>query len=128
MIKQCLVIIAAAAVGACSSVVSDVVQTKAMPAVLATNNTQICYQQLTQQLTLAIDYPVHISPTVFATTSTIFLEPVALRHPNGVRKDGMLLDKPTQFSLTVNQQQCVLSQVGKEWNRVLTQCLCQELN
>ena len=128
MIKTSLLLMGSIAVVACSSVVSDVVQTKAVPAVLATNNTQICYQQLTQQLTLAIDYPVHISPTVFATTSTIFLEPVALRHPNGVRKDGMLLDKPTQFSLTVNQQQCVLSQVGKEWNRVLTQCLCQELN
>ena len=128
MIKTSLLLMGSIAVVACSSVVSEVGQTKPVPAVLATNNTQICYQQLTQQLTLAIDYPVHISPTVFATTSTIFLEPVALRHPNGVRKDGMLLDKPTQFSLTVNQQQCVLSQVGKEWNRVLTQCLCQELN
>ncbi|MFO1391361.1 MAG: hypothetical protein U1E94_03935 [Agitococcus sp.] len=128
MIKQSLLLISAIAVVACSSVVSEVGQTKSVPAVLATNNTQICYQQLTQQLTQAIDYPVHISPTVFATTSTIFLEPVALRQPNGVRKDGMLLDKPTQFSLTVNQQQCVLSQVGKEWSRVLTQCLCQELN
>lgn len=123
--KKLIYPIALLALTACQNVPSEVISATATPAVLATNNTQMCYQQLSQQLAQAIDYPVHVSPTAFATTATIFLEPIALRQAKGQRKDGMLLDKPTQFTLELNNQQCVLSQVGQPFKSTLSLCVCQ---
>ena len=123
--KKLIYPIALLALAACQNVPSEVISATATPAVLATNNTQMCYQQLSQQLAQAIDYPVHVSPTAFATTATIFLEPIALRQAKGQRNDGMLLDKPTQFSLELNNQQCVLSQVGQPFKSTLSLCVCQ---
>ncbi len=125
MLKITTYIMAALAFTACQNAPSQVINMTATPAVLATNNTKVCYEQLSQQLAQAINYPVKVSPTVFATTATIFLEPIALRQANGQRKDGMLLDKPTQFKLELNNQQCVLSQVGNTFKVTLDLCVCQ---
>lgn len=125
MLKKIIYPIAVLTLTACQNVPSDIISSTATSAVLATNNTQMCYQQLSQQLAQAINYPVHVSPTAFATSATIFLEPIALRQANGQRKEGMLLDKPTQFKLELNNQQCVLSQVGNTWHNTLDLCVCQ---
>ena len=125
MLKKIIYPIAVLTLTACQNVPSDIISSTATSAVLATNNTQMCYQQLSQQLAQAINYPVHVSPTAFATSATIFLEPIALRQAKGQRKDGMLLDKPTQFSLELNNQQCVLSQVGQAFKSTLSLCVCQ---
>jgi hypothetical protein len=123
--KKLIYPIALLTLTACQNVPSEVINTAATPAVLATNNTQMCYQQLSQQLAQAIEYPVHVSPTAFATTATIFLEPISARQSNGQRKNGMILDKPTQFKLELNNQQCVLSQVDKPFKSILNLCVCQ---
>lgn len=126
MFKKIIYSLGLLALAACQNT-SLVLTNTSESAVLATNNTQQCYQQLSQSLAQAISYPVHVSPTAFATTNIIFLEPISARQPNGQRKDGMIIDKPTQFKLALNNQQCVLSQVDVEWQSTLTLCLCQAM-
>ncbi len=112
---------------ACQNAPSDMVINinKPIPALLTTNNGDACFQQLSLRLTEAINYPVHISTNAFSTSSTMFLEPVVLRQPDGKRKDGLLLDKPNQFKLEVVRQQCLLSQINQQWQSVLPLCMCQ---
>ena len=83
------------------------------------------FQQLSLRLGEAINHPVHVSPTVFSTSSTMFLEPVVQRNADGTRKDGMVVDKPNQFKLELVRQQCLLTQVNQQWQSSLPLCLCQ---
>ena len=101
---------------------------KPVPALLTSNNGEACFQQLSLRLGEAINHPVHVSPTVFSTSSTMFLEPVVQRNADGTRKDGMMIDKPNQFKLELVRQQCLLSQVNKQWQSSLPLCLCQSSN
>mgnify|MGYP006345542871 FL=1 len=112
---------------ACQSAPSAIVVNvnKPIPALFTSNNTDDCYQQLSLRLTEAINYPVHVSPTVFSTTSTMALEPVVRRNADGTHKDGMVVDKPNQFKLELIRQQCLLTQINKQWQSSLPLCLCQ---
>ena len=98
---------------------------KPVPALFTSNNGDACYQQLSLRLGEAINHPVHVSPTVFSTSSTMFLEPVVQRNADGTRKDGMVVDKPNQFKLELVRQQCLLTQVNQQWQSSLPLCLCQ---
>ena len=112
---------------ACQSAPSAIVVNvnKPIPALFTSNNTDDCYQQLSLRLTEAINYPVHVSPTVFSTASTMALEPVVRRNADGTHKDGMVVDKPNQFKLELIRQQCLLTQINKQWQSSLPLCLCQ---
>ena len=101
---------------------------KSVPALFTSNNGDVCYQQLSLRLGEAINHPVHVSLDVFSTTSTMFLEPVVQRNVDGTRKDGMIVDKPNQFKLELVRQQCLLTQVNKQWQSSLPLCLCQSSN
>jgi hypothetical protein len=127
MIKKLFFPLWILSLSACQSAPTDMVINinKPMPALLTTNNGDACFQQLSLRLTEAINYPVHVSTTAFSTSSTMFLEPVALRQPDGMRKDGLLLDKPNQFKLEVVRQQCLLTQVNQQWQSGLPLCMCQ---
>jgi starvation-inducible outer membrane lipoprotein len=115
---------------ACQSAPSAVVVNlnKPVPALLTSNNGEACYQQLSLRLGEAINHPVHVSLDVFSTTSTMFLEPVVKHNVDGTRKDGMIVDKPNQFKLELVRQQCLLTQVNKQWQSSLPLCLCQSSN
>ena len=54
MFKKLIYPIAVLTLTACQNVPTDIISSTATPAVLATNNTQMCYQQLSQQLAQAI--------------------------------------------------------------------------
>ena len=97
---------------------------KPVPALLTSNNGDSCYQQLSLRLGEAINHPVHVSPDVFSTTSTMFLEPVVHVMPME-RVKSIMIEKPNQFKLELVRQQCLLSQVNKQWQSSLPLCLCQ---
>ena len=123
--KLLYVVLAASSLCACQSEpISMMVNVnKPVPALLTSNNGDSCYQQLS--LREAINHPVHVSLDVFSTSSTMFLEPVVQRNVDGTRKDGMIVDKPNQFKLELVRQQCLLTQVNKQWQSSLPLCLCQ---
>lgn len=127
MIKKLLFPLWILSLSACQSEPAAVVVNinKPVPALLTSNNGEACFQQLSLRLGEAINHPVHVSPTVFSTSSTLFLEPVVQRNADGTRKDGMMIDKPNQFKLELVRQQCLLSQVNKQWQSSLPLCLCQ---
>ena len=127
MMKKLFPLIWLFSLSACQSAPSAIVVNvnKPIPALFTSNNTDDCYQQLSLRLTEAINYPVHVSPTVFSTTSTMALEPVVRRNADGTHKDGMVVDKPNQFKLELIRQQCLLTQINKQWQSSLPLCLCQ---
>ncbi len=125
--KLLYVVLAASSLCACQSEpISMMVNVnKPVPALLTSNNGEACFQQLSLRLGEAINHPVHVSLDVFSTSSTMFLEPVVQRNADGTRKDGMMIEKPNQFKLELVRQQCLLSQVNKQWQSSLPLCLCQ---
>lgn len=127
MIKKLLCLVWIFSLSACQSAPSSIIVNvnKPIPALFTSNNTDDCYQQLSLRLTEAINYPVHVSPTVFSTASTMALEPVVRRNADGTHKDGMVVDKPNQFKLELLRQQCLLTQINKQWQSSLPLCLCQ---
>ena len=127
MIKKLFFPLWILSLSACQSAPSAIVVNvnKPIPALFTSNNTDDCYQQLSLRLTEAINYPVHVSPTVFSTASTMALEPVVRRNADGTHKDGMVVDKPNQFKLELIRQQCLLTQINKQWQSSLPLCLCQ---
>lgn len=127
MMKKLLCLVCVFSLSACQSAPSAIVVNvnKPIPALFTSNNTDDCYQQLSLRLTEAINYPVHVSPTVFSTASTMALEPVVRRNADGTHKDGMVVDKPNQFKLELIRQQCLLTQINKQWQSSLPLCLCQ---
>ena len=127
MIKKLFFPLWILSLSACQSAPSAIVVNinKPVPALLTSNNGEACYQQLSLRLGEAVNHPVHVSPTVFSTTSTMFLEPVVQRNADGTRKDGMVVDKPNQFKLELVRQQCLLTQINKQWQSSLPLCLCQ---
>ena len=127
MIKKLFFPLCILSLSACQSAPSAIVVNlnRPVPALLTSNNGEACYQQLSLRLGEAINHPVHVSLDVFSTTSTMFLEPVVQRNADGTRKDGMMIEKPNQFKLELVRQQCLLSQVNKQWQSSLPLCLCQ---
>lgn len=127
MIKKLFFPLWILSLSACQSAPSAIMVNinKPVPALLTSNNGEACYQQLSLRLGEAINHPVHVSPTAFSTSSTMFLEPVVQRNADGMRKDGLLLDKPNQFKLELVRQQCLLTQVNQQWQSGLPLCLCQ---
>lgn len=98
---------------------------KPVPALLTTNNTGDCYQQLSLRLTEALNHPVQLTSSVFSGSSTWSLSSAVIRDADGIRKDGLLLDKPNAFRLELVNQECVITQINKQWQSVLPLCLCQ---
>jgi hypothetical protein len=127
MMKKLFPLIWILSLSACQSTPPSIIVNvnKPTPALLTSNNTDACYQQLSLRLAEAINYPVHVSPTAFSTSSTMFLEPVVRRNADGTRQEGLVLEKPNQFKLELVRQQCLLTQVNKQWQSGLPLCLCQ---
>ena len=115
--KKLLCLVCIFSLSACQSAPSAIVVNvnKPIPALFTSNNTDDCYQQLSLRLTEA----------VFSTASTMALEPVVRRNADGTHKDGMVVDKPNQFKLELIRQQCLLTQINKQWQSSLPLCLCQ---
>lgn len=126
MIKKSLALLAISMLVACGSVPSATLQTEPSPALLASNNSSQCHQELMMRLSEKMGQSVTISANVFSTESRLLLEPLTPRNAHGMHKDGMSLAKPTLFNLLILNQQCLLAD-EKDQQTHLNLCVCQPL-
>lgn len=124
MIKNGLVLLAILTLVACSSMPSASLQTEPSAALLATNNSPQCYQELKSRLSEQMGQPVTVSANVFSSESRLLLEPFTPRDVNGIYKDGLSLAKPKLFNLLILNQQCLLAN-EKNLHTPLNLCVCQ---
>jgi len=125
MIKSSLILFAIISLGACSSAPAINMETEPKPALLTTNNSPQCHQELKTRLSEQMGQTVAISANVFSTKSQLLLEAFMPRDATGMLKDGMSVAKPSQFNLLVLNQQCLL--VNEKNQQIpLNLCVCQE--
>lgn len=109
---------------ACSTPPAATLATQAQPALLASNNSYACQQQLNNILGQIMGQPVTVSTSVFSSDSRLLLDKIQPRHTYGMHKDGMSLAKPTVFNLLILNKQCLLAHEEKQ-QLPLDLCVCQ---
>ena len=124
MIKKSLTLFVMLSLYACSSAPATSMETEPKPALLTTNNSPQCHQELKTRLSEQMGQTVAISANVFSSDSRLLLEPFIPRDTKGMLRDGMSVAKPSQFNLLVLNQQCLLVN-EKNQQILLNFCVCQ---
>ena len=124
MIKSSLILLTMLSLYACSSAPTTTIEMQSSAALLATNNSPQCHQELKIRLSEQMGQPVTVSANVFSAESRLLLEPFMPRDAKGALREGMSLAKPSQFTLWVLNQQCLLVN-DKNQQIPLNFCVCQ---
>lgn len=119
MIKNGLICLSVMVLSACGSAPIIAEQPQKSLALLASNNTTQCHEQLVSYLEKAVGKPVTVSASVFSSEPRLLLE-------QGL-SDGMSLAKPKVFNLLNLNQQCFLADEQNQ-QIALSFCICQSVS